>query len=58
MQNGFAAGVSYRTFKHKFTLMGTNTTGTTANQVLSGDYGGGPRPTSQWSIGFNVIRVF
>lgn len=57
-QNGFAAGVSYRTFKHKFTLMGTNTTGTTGNQVLSGDYGGGPRPSSQWSIGFNVIRVF
>lgn len=57
-QSGFAAGVSYKTFKHRFTLVGTNATGTTANQVLSGDYGGGPRPSAQWSIGFNVIRVF
>ncbi|WP_243288469.1 DUF5777 family beta-barrel protein [Geothrix terrae] len=55
---GFAAGVSYRTFKHRFTLIGTNVPGTTANQVLSGDYGGGPRSSSQWSIGFNVVRVF
>lgn len=57
-QRGFAAGVSYKTFKHRFTLVGTNAPGTTANQVLSGDYGGGPRPSSQWSIGFNVTRVF
>lgn len=57
-QNGFAAGFSYKTFKHRFTVMGTNATGTTANQVLSGDYGGGPRPSAQWSIGFNVARVF
>jgi hypothetical protein len=57
-QRGFAAGVSYKTFKHRFTLVGTNVPGTTANQVLSGDYGGGPRPSSQWSIGFNVTRVF
>jgi hypothetical protein len=57
-QNGFAAGVSYKTFKHRFTVVGTNTGGTTANQVLSGDFGGGPRPSSKWSIGFNVARVF
>jgi len=57
-QPGFAAGISYKTFKHRFTLVGTNTQGTTANQVLSGDYGGGPRPTAQWSLGFNIIRVF
>lgn len=57
-QQGFAAGVSYKTFKHRFTLIGTNVPGTTPNQVLSGDYGGGPRPSSQWSIGFNVVRVF
>ncbi len=56
--SGFAVGVSYHTFKHKFSLMATNTMGTTGNQVLSGDYGGGPRPSSQWSLGFNVIRVF
>lgn len=55
---GFSAGVSYKTFKHRFTVVGTNVPGTTANQVLSGDYGGGPRPSSQWSLGFNVTRVF
>ncbi len=57
-QNGFAAGFSYKTFKHRFTVFGTNASGTTDNQVMSGDYGGGPRPSSQWSIGFNVARVF
>ncbi len=57
-QAGFAAGLSYRTFKHRFTILGTNSTGTTANQVLSGDHGGGPRPSGQWSLGFNVTRVF
>ncbi|MDR3682183.1 MAG: DUF5777 family beta-barrel protein [Geothrix sp.] len=57
-QNGFAAGVSYRTFKHRFSLFGTNASGTTANQVMSGDYGGGPRRPSQWSLGFNVTRIF
>ena len=57
-QSGFAAGISYKTFKHRFTLVGSNASGTTANQVMSGDYGGGPRPSAQWSIGFNVARVF
>ena len=57
-QNGFAAGVSYKTFKHRFSLFGTNASGTTTNQVMSGDYGGGPRPSANWSIGFNVARVF
>jgi hypothetical protein len=57
-QNGFAAGFSYKTFKHRFTVVGTNASGTTANQVMSGDYGGGPRPTASWSVGFNVARVF
>jgi hypothetical protein len=57
-QNGFAAGFSYKTFKHRFTVVGTNASGTTGNQVLSGDYGGGPRPSAKWSIGFNVARVF
>jgi len=57
-QNGFAAGVSYKTFKHRFTVFGTNASGTTPNQVMSGDYGGGPRPSANWSIGFNVTRVF
>jgi len=55
---GFAAGISYKTFKHRFTLVGTNSTGTTPNQVLGGDYAGGPRPKGDWSIAFNVARVF
>lgn len=55
---GFAAGVSYKTFKHRFSLFGTNATGTTTHQVLGGDYGGGPNPAGKWSIGFNVARVF
>lgn len=57
-QNGFAFGVTYKTFKHRFSLLGTNVNGTTANQVLSGDYYGGPRISSQWAIGFNITRVF
>jgi len=57
-QNGFAAGLSYKTFKHRFSVFGTNASGTTTNQVMSGDYGGGPRPSAQWAIGFNVARVF
>lgn len=57
-QSGFSAGVSYKTFKHRFTLVGTNATGVTANQIMSGDYGGGPRPSAQWSLGFNLTRVF
>jgi len=57
-QNGFAAGISYKTFKHRFTLVGTNASGTTPNQVMSGDYGGGPRPSGNWAIGFNVTRIF
>ncbi len=57
-QTGFAAGISYKTFKHRFTLLGTNSTGTTTHQVLSGDYGGGPKAHGDWSIGFNVARVF
>lgn len=57
-QNGFAVGFSYKTFKHRFTLAGSNATGTTANQVMSGDYGGGPRLSGNWSLGFNVTRIF
>ncbi|MBK9797607.1 MAG: hypothetical protein IPP58_14170 [Holophagaceae bacterium] len=57
-QNGFGAGISYKTFKHRFSLFGTNASGTTANQVMSGDFGGGPNRSADWSIGFNVARVF
>lgn len=55
---GYATGFTYKTNKHRFTLVGTNTHGTTANQVLSGDYGGGPRSTGQWTLGFNLTRTF
>jgi hypothetical protein len=56
--SAFAAGVSYKTYKHTFTLLGTNAPGTTAHQALSGDYGGGPRESNQWSLGFNITRLF
>jgi len=55
---GFAAGFSLKTFKHRFTLVGTNASGTTANQIFSGDYAGGPRQSSKWGLGFNVARIF
>ena len=58
LEKGFAAGMSYKTFKHRFSFFGTNSTGTTTHQVLGGDYGGGPRTPGKWSIGFNVARVF
>ena len=56
--SAFAAGVTYRTYKHVFTLLGTNAPGTTAHQALSGDYGGGPRESQDWSMGFNITRIF
>ena len=56
--SAFAAGVSYKTYQHVFTLLGTNAPGTTAHQALSGDYGGGPRENNQWSLGFNLTRIF
>ena len=58
LEKGFAAGFSYKTFKHRFTLIATNVTGTATHQVLGGDYGGGPRAPGKWSLGFNVTRTF
>lgn len=55
---GAALGYRYGTRGHRFTLVASNTTGTTAHQVLGGDYGGGPKPFSQWSLGFNLVRLF
>ena len=55
---GFAAGFTYRTFKHRFTVVGTNANGSTDNQVLAGDFGGGPGPSNQWALGFNIVRIF
>lgn len=60
---GFALGFSYKTFKHRFSVMGSNVLGTTGAQVLSGDYpdssfGNGPRSSRFWSLGFNITRMF
>lgn len=57
-ENGFELGFSYKTLKHRFTVNGGNVIGTTAQQVLGGDHAGGPRPPAQWSLGFNIARVF
>jgi hypothetical protein len=55
---GFALGYRFETKGHRFTLLATNVQGTTAHQVLGGDYDGGPRPSGQWALGFNLVRVF
>lgn len=62
-RSGWALGVAIRTFKHRFTLIGTNTLGSTAHQVLGGDYNGGPAyyggsGEGSWSLGFNIVRIF
>jgi len=57
-RSAFAAGVTYKTYKHVFTLLGSNAPGTTAHQALSGDYGGGARKSKDWSLGFNMTRIF
>lgn len=58
-EQGWALGYQYRTHGHRFSILATNQLGTTANQVLGGDYQGfGPRPSGAWALGFNVIRIF
>lgn len=61
--NGFEQGWSlayqYRTQGHRFTIIATTIPGTTAHQVLGGDYEGyGPRSSNYWSLGFNLVRIF
>ncbi|MBI4912185.1 MAG: hypothetical protein HY823_05570 [Acidobacteria bacterium] len=54
----WALGYTLRTKGHRFSLMATTTPGTTAAQVLSGDYAGlGARRSGDWGLGFNVIRI-
>ena len=55
---GYALGYRFATRGHRFTLLASNTQGTTAHQVLGGDYQGGPRAIGSWSLGFNLVRVF
>lgn len=57
-ERGFALGYRFQTKGHRFTLLATNVQGTTAHQVLGGDYTGGPRPPGRWALGFNLVRIF
>ena len=57
-EQGFAVGYRFQTKGHRFTLLATNAQGTTAHQVLGGDYAGGPRPPGRWALGFNLVRIF
>jgi hypothetical protein len=57
-ETGYALGYRFRTKGHRFTLLATNVQGTTAHQVLGGDYAGGPRPPGHWALGFNLVRIF
>jgi hypothetical protein len=57
-EQGYALGYRFATKGHRFTLLATNTPGTTTHQVLGGDYTGGPRSASRWSLGFNLVRMF
>ncbi len=57
--NGWALGYVFKTKGHRFTLLATNVRGTTANQVLGGDYAGiGPNRSGDWGLGFNLVRNF
>jgi hypothetical protein len=55
---GYGLGYRYATRGHRFTLLATTATGTTAHQVLGGDYAGGPRRAGDWTLGFNLVRMF
>jgi len=57
-EQGYAVGYRFATRGHRFTLLATNTPGTTTHQVLGGDYAGGPRPPGRWALGFNLVRIF
>lgn len=55
---GGSLGYRYATRKHRFTLLATTAPGTTAHQVLGGDYAGGPRSVDKWTLAFNLVRIF
>jgi hypothetical protein len=59
LEPGWALGYTFRTRGHRFSAMATNVQGTTAHQVLSGDYNGiGPYKSGDWVLGFNIVRIF
>ncbi len=59
LESGWALGYAFRTKGHRFTLLATNVGGTTPHQVLSGDYRGiGPNRGGDWTLGFNLVRIF
>lgn len=55
---GAALGYRFHTRGHRFTLLASNLGGTTAHQVLGGDYASGPRSINKWALGFNLVRIF
>ncbi len=57
-EQGYAVGYRFATKGHRFTLLANTVPGTTAHQVLGGDYAGGPRPAGNWTLGFNLVRIF
>lgn len=57
-RSGFAFGYRFQTQRHRFTLLGTTAQGTTTHQVLGGSYNGGPVEPGQWTLGFNLVRLF
>ena len=56
-EQGWTAGYRFSTKNHRFTILGTTSNGSTAHQVLGGDYGGGPRRSGEWTFGFNLVRL-
>lgn len=59
LEQGWALAYTYRTRGHRFTVTASTVAGTTAHQVLAGDYAGvGPVASGQWSLGFNLVRIF
>lgn len=59
LRSGFAFGYEFRSYGHRFTLFGTNTPGTTAHQVISGNFlGVGARVSNDWGLAFNIVRLF
>lgn len=55
---GFAFGYRIDTLGHRFTITASNTTATVDVHVLGGDHHGGPSAPGDWTLGFNLVRIF